>query len=150
MAIKAVWRINTGDKVYEPGEVIAGLSSSEETRLVSMGAAVLMDYPVIDNVTAPVESDDDVQLDALRVVLGEATKKELLAYAERAEIKGVTGTMKNDDILNAILADAKTNGIDLEAFTDDQLVQFAKAAGVEVDEVASREGILDAIEAHFG
>lgn len=150
MSIKAIWRINTGDKVYEPGDVIAGLSSAEETRLISLGAAIPMDQSTDEDSSAPVEGADPAQLEALRVVLAEATKKELLAYAERAEIKGVSGTMKNDDILNAIIADAKINGIDLEAFTDIQLVQFAKVTGVEASEEAGREEILDAIEAHFG
>jgi hypothetical protein len=62
MAVKANLKINTGEKIYEPGEIITSLSKAEEKRLVKNGyaEAVKGELPTSGKQTAePNTSDND-------------------------------------------------------------------------------------------
>jgi hypothetical protein len=143
MAIKAKWKINTGEAIHEPGTVVTGLSDDEEKRLIALGAAEFIEY-------APVTGDSSnaIELVAFGKILQTMKKAELIAYAQKTGVE-VDEKMKSDQILDAIIKDIEASGVDLDALTDEQLVQFAEANGIQAGE-KSREEILDAIESHFG
>lgn len=143
MPIRAVWKIKAGGVVHEPGAIVTGLSSAEERDLIALGAAT-----TVNGVEEATVGTD--QITALRNVLKPLTKKELLAYAERAQLQNINDKMKNDEILSAIVIDAEKQGIDLEAFTDDQMKKFTEYIGIQVEAEMTREQMLDAIESHFG
>jgi post-segregation antitoxin (ccd killing protein) len=145
MAVKVLWRIKA-DKIYEPGEVITGLSPSDEKRLVELGAAEIVQEKTTKDIKV---ADDPVEIKGLHAALKIMTKKELLAYAERAGIE-VSEKMKVDDIINLLLNDAREKGVDVEALTDEQLRVFGNAIGISINEDMTKEQLLDAIEAHFG
>ena len=42
MPVQAKHAINTGDYVYNPGDVISDLTADEEQRLIRLGAAVVV------------------------------------------------------------------------------------------------------------
>lgn len=141
MAIKALWRIKA-DKVYEPGETIAGLSPADEKRLITLGAA----QPIV---AAPPVNEERSAVEGLRGVLKKMTKKELRAYAEQAGVE-VPEKTKPDEIISRIIQDAEEKGVDIEALTDEQLRAFAGAVGIEATEDMDRDDLIDAVEARFG
>ena len=139
MAIKAVWRLRTLQKVYEPGEMVTGLSCEEEEDLILSGAAI---YAAED--TKKPESSIPV-LDALRLVLIDMTKKELISYAKDTDVD-VSEQMKKDDIIGNIIQDADQRGIDTGSMENEQLIAFASVIGIKSPDQMDREDLLDAVE----
>ncbi|MGI6436403.1 MAG: hypothetical protein ACOX0F_13840 [Syntrophomonadaceae bacterium] len=151
--IKALWRINA-DRMYEPGEIIFGLSPSEETELVNMGAAeIVVEGNIAENPAPETEAHEMVNhqdIGILEALLQPKTKRELLIYAVNAGISEVDDRMKKDDVIGLILDDAAQNGINIDAMNDDFLLEFALANDIKADGQMTREQLLDAIESHFG
>lgn len=148
MTIKAIWRIKAGREIYEPGAVVTGLSPDEERRLIELGAAIPF-QAINEVVNANGSRENSAEVDALQALLKALTKKDLLVFAEHAGVDA-NEKMKNDEIIEAILQDARQNGVDLEAMTDEQLIQFAKHLGIEgATAELGREDLLNTIEAHF-
>lgn len=87
---------------------------------------------------------------ALEGLLKTTNKKSLLAYTEHAGVKDIHERMKNEDIVKAIVDDAREKGIALEGMTDEQLIQFAWLCGIEaMQEGSPRDEMLDTIKKHF-
>lgn len=174
----------------EAGQIIEGLSEEEESRLIrdSNGTIVYLEEtnPVIDNKmdfdeTTPentgvqkvnIESEnmdaqdvnpDDITIDQLiklgvqypneaerpelyvfQDLLQPMTKRQLLIYADAAGIE-VNDRMKNAEIIQVISEVAIENGINLEAMTDEQLLEFGLAlGGKNITVNTSRDELLEA------
>jgi phage/plasmid-associated DNA primase len=74
LSIKAVFKINTGTKLYKAGEIIEGLDTDEEDRLVGIGAAKKVSNHVDNTVDKPEDNlksklpvyNTDMKLDELK------------------------------------------------------------------------------------
>lgn len=155
MTIIAKWPILFNGTLHEVGSVVDGLPEEEEQRLVTNGAA---EYPIVTGGTVQTENVppvESIQMKALRAVLEDSKKSQLLEYAGKVNVQGLTEKQTIAVIVDTIMK-AVGGGIDLEAFTDDQLVRFAEQLGVEIDpehldpENLNVDAIMDAIEAHLG
>lgn len=130
MPVQAKHAINTGDYVYDPGDVISDLTADEEERLIRLGAAVV------------VGGDDDKNNaeDSLAVALGVMTNADIAGYGKSIGLDFASKATKADMISDILASDADVN---LELLSDEALRVMASAEQLDVPENATREELID-------
>lgn len=130
MPVQAKHAINTGDYVYNPGDIISDLTVEEEQRLIRLGAAVV------------VVGDDDKNNaeDSLAVALGVMTNADIAGYGKSIGLDFASKATKADMISDILASDADVN---LELLSDEALRVMASAEQLDIPENATREELID-------
>ena len=128
MPVQAKHAINTGDYVYNPGDIISDLTADEEERLIRLGAAVV------------VGDDKNNADDSLAAALGVMTNADIAGYGKSIGLDFASKDTKADMISDILASDADVN---LELLSDDALRVMASAEQLDVPENATREELID-------
>lgn len=128
MPVQAKHTINTGDYVYNPGDIISDLTADEEERLIRLGAAVV------------VGDDKNNADDSLAAALGVMTNADIAGYGKSIGLDFASKATKADMISDILASDADVN---LELLSDDALRVMASAEQLDVPENATREELID-------
>lgn len=128
MPVQAKHAINTGDYVYNPGDVISDLTADEEERLIELGAAVA------------VGDDKNNAEDSLAEALGVMTNADIAGYGKSIGLDFASKATKADMISDILASDADVN---LELLSDEALRVMASAEQLDVPENATREELID-------
>ena len=131
MLVQAKHAINTGDYVYNPGDIISDLTVEEEQRLIRLGAAVVVG-----------DDDKNNAEDSLAAALGVMTNAELAEYGKTIGLDFASKATKTDMISDILASDADVN---LELLSDEALRVMASAEQLDVPEDATREELLDVL-----
>ncbi len=129
MPVQAKHTINTGDYVYNPGDVISDLTADEEERLIRLGAAVVV-----------VGGDKNNAEDSLAEALGVMTNADIAGYGKSIGLDFASKATKADMISDILASDADVN---LELLSDEALRVMASAEQLDVPENATREELID-------
>lgn len=129
MPVQAKHAINTGDYVYNPGDIISDLTADEEERLIRLGAAVVVGDDNKNNAE-----------DSLAVALGVMTNADIADYGKSIGLDFASKATKADMISDILASDADVN---LELLSDDALRVMASAEQLDVPENATREELID-------
>lgn len=129
MPVQAKHAINTGDYVYNPGDVISDLTADEEERLIRLGAAVVV-------------GDKNNAEDSLAEALGVMTNADIAGYGKSIGLDFASKATKADMISDILASDADVN---LELLSDEALRVMASAEQLDVPENATREELIDAL-----
>lgn len=128
MPVQAKHTINTGDYVYNPGDIISDLTVEEEQRLIRLGAAVV------------VGDDKNNAEDSLAVALGVMTNADIADYGKSIGLDFASKATKADMISDILASDADVN---LELLSDEALRVMASAEQLDVPENATREELIN-------
>lgn len=128
MPVQAKHAINTGDYVYNPGDVISDLTADEEERLIRLGAAVV------------VGDDKNNAEDSFAEALGVMTNADIAKYGKSIGLDFASNATKADMISDILASDADVN---LELLSDEALRVMASAEQLDVPENATREELID-------
>lgn len=128
MTVQAKHAINTGDYVYNPGDVISDLTADEEERLIRLGAAVV------------VGDDKNNAEDSFAEALDVMTNADIAKYGKSIGLDFASKATKVDMISDILASDADVN---LELLSDDALRVMASAEQLDVPENATREELID-------
>lgn len=128
MPVQAKHAINTGDYVYNPGDIISDLTVEEEQRLIRLGAAVV------------VGDDKNNAEDSLATALGVMTNADIAGYGKSIGLDFASKATKADMISDILASDADVN---LELLSDEALRVMASAEQLDVPENATREELID-------
>lgn len=129
MPVQAKHAINTGDYVYNPGDIISDLTADEEERLIRLGAAVVVG-----------DDDKNNAEDSLAVALGVMTNADIADYGKSIGLDFASKATKADMISDILASDADVN---LELLSDEELRVMASAEQLDVPENATREELID-------
>ena len=129
MPVQAKHAINTGDYVYNPGDIISDLTADEEERLIRLGAAVVVG-----------DDDKNNAEDSLAVALGVMTNADIADYGKSIGLDFAGKATKADMISDILASDADVN---LELLSDEALRVMASAEQLDVPENATREELID-------
>lgn len=129
MPVQAKHAINTGDYVYNPGDIISDLTADEEERLIRLGAAVVVGA-----------DDKNNAEDSLAVALGVMTNADIADYGKSIGLDFASKATKADMISDILASDADVN---LELLSDEALRVMASAEQLDVPENATREELID-------
>lgn len=131
MPVQAKHAINTGDYVYNPGDIISDLTVEEEQRLIRLGAAVVV-------------GDDDTNNaeDSLAAALGVMTNADIAGYGKSIGLDFSSKATKVDMISDILASDADVN---LELLSDEALRVMVSAEQLDTPEDATREELLDVL-----
>lgn len=129
MPVQAKHTINTGDYVYNPGDIISDLTVEEEQRLIHLGAAIVVSE---DN-----KSNDG---DSFAEALGVMTNADIAGYGKSIGLDFASKATKADMISDILASDADVN---LELLSDEALRVMASAEQLDVPENATREELID-------
>jgi hypothetical protein len=129
MPVQAKHAINTGDYVYNPGDIISDLTVEEEERLIRLGAAVVVG-----------DDDKNNAEDSLAAALGVMTNADIAGYGKSIGLDFASKATKADMISDILASDADVN---LELLSDDALRVMASAEQLDVPENATREELID-------
>lgn len=129
MPVQAKHAINTGDYVYNPGDVIFDLTADEEQRLIELGAAVVVG-----------DDDKNNAEDSLAVALGVMTNADIAGYGKSIGLDFTSKATKADMISDILASDADVN---LELLSDEALRVMASTEQLDVPENATREELID-------
>ncbi|MDU3236900.1 MAG: hypothetical protein E7E53_00905 [Veillonella sp.] len=129
MPVQAKHAINTGDYVYNPGDVISDLTADEEERLIRLGAAVVVG-----------DDDKNNAEDSLAEALGVMTNADIAGYGKSIGLDFASKATKADMISDILASDADVN---LELLSDEALRVMASAEQLDVPENATREELID-------
>lgn len=127
MPVQAKHAINTGDYVYNPGDVIFDLTANEEERLIRLGAAVVV-------------GDKNNAEDSLAEALGVMTNADIADYGKSIGLDFASKATKADMISDILASDADVN---LELLSDEALRVMASAEQLDVPENATREELIN-------
>lgn len=127
MPVQAKHAINTGDYVYNPGDIISDLTADEEERLIRLGAAVVV-------------GDKNNAEDSLAEALGVMTNADIAGYGKSIGLDFASKATKADMISDILASDADVN---LELLSDEALRIMASAEQLDVPENATREELID-------
>lgn len=127
MPVQAKHAINTGDYVYNPGDIISDLTVEEEQRLIRLGAAVVV-------------GDKNNAEDSLATALGIMTNADIAGYGKSIGLDFASKATKADMISDILASDADVN---LELLSDEALRVMASAEQLDVPENATREELID-------
>lgn len=127
MSVQAKHAINTGDYVYNPGDIISDLTVEEEQRLIRLGAAVVV-------------GDKNNAEDSLAEALGVMTNADIAGYGKSIGLDFASKATKADMISDILASDADVN---LELLSDEALRVMASAEQLDVPENATREELID-------
>lgn len=128
MPVQAKHTINTGDYVYNPGDIISDLTADEEQRLIRLGAAVV------------VGDDKNNAEDSFAEALGVMTNADIADYGKSIGLDFASKATKADMISDILASDADVN---LELLSDDALRVMASAEQLDVPENATREELIN-------
>lgn len=128
MPVQAKHAINTGDYVYNPGDIISDLTVEEEQRLIRLGAAV------------EVGDDKNNAEDSFAEALGVMTNADIATYGKSIGLDFASKATKADMISDILASDADVN---LELLSDEALRVMASAEQLDVPENATREELID-------
>ena len=131
MPVQAKHAINTGDYVYNPGDVISDLTADEEERLIHLGAAIVVSE---DN-----KSNDG---DSFAEALGVMTNADITDYGKSIGLDFASKATKADMIADILASDADIN---LALLSDEALRVMAIAEQLDVPGDATREELLDVL-----
>lgn len=131
MPVQAKHAINTGDYVYNPGDIISDLTADEEERLIRLGAAAVVG-----------DDDKNNAEDSLAVALGVMTNADLAEYGKSIGLDFASKATKASMIADILASDADVN---LELLSDEALRVMAIAEHLEVPEDATREELIDVL-----
>ena len=129
MPVQAKHAINTGDYVYNPGDVISDLTADEEERLIRLGAAVVVG-----------DVDKNNAEDSLATALDIMTNADIAGYGKSIGLDFASKATKADMISDILASDADVN---LELLSDEALHVMASAEQLDVPENATREELID-------
>lgn len=129
MPVQAKHAINTGDYVYNPGDIISDLTVEEEQRLIRLGAAVVVE-----------DDDKNNAEDSLAAALGVMTNADIAGYGKSIGLDFASTATKADMISDILASDADVN---LELLSDEALRVMASAEQLDVPENATREELID-------
>lgn len=129
MPVQAKHAINTGDYVYNPGDVISDLTADEEERLIRLGAAVVVG-----------DDDKNNAEDSLAEALDVMTNADIAGYGKSIGLDFASKATKADMISDILASDADVN---LELLSDEALRVMASAEQLDVPENATREELID-------
>lgn len=129
MPVQAKHAINTGDYVYNPGDIISDLTADEEERLIRLGAAVVVG-----------DDDKNNAEDSLAVALGVMTNADIADYGKSIGLDFASKATKADMISDILASDVYVN---LELLSDEALRVMASAEQLDVPENATREELLN-------
>ena len=127
MPVQAKHAINTGDYVYNPGDIISDLTVEEEQRLIRLDAAVVV-------------GDKNNAEDSLAEALGVMTNADIAGYGKSIGLDFASKATKADMISDILASDADVN---LELLSDEALRVMASAEQLDVPENATREELID-------
>lgn len=127
MPVQAKHAINTGDYVYNPGDIISDLTADEEERLIRLGAAVVV-------------GDKNNAEDSLAEALGVMTNADIAGYGKSIGLDFASNATKADMISDILASDADVN---LELLSDEALRVMASAEQLDVPENATREELIN-------
>lgn len=130
MPVQAKHAINTGDYVYNPGDIISDLTADEEERLIRLGAAVVVGG----------DEDKNNAEDSLAVALGVMMNADIADYGKSIGLDFASKATKADMISDILASDADVN---LELLSDEALRVMASAEQLDVPENATREELID-------
>ena len=130
MPVQAKHAINTGDYVYNPGDIISDLTADEEERLIRLGAAVV------------VGDDTNNAEDSLATALGVMTNADIADYGKSIGLDFASKATKADMIADILASDADIN---LSLLSDEALRVMAIAEQLDVPGDATREELLDVL-----
>jgi hypothetical protein len=131
MPVQAKHAINTGDYVYNPGDIISDLTADEEERLIRLGAAVVVG-----------DDDKNNAEDSLAVALGVMTNADIAGYGKSIGLDFASKATKADMISDILASDADVN---LELLSDEALRVMASAELLEAPEDATREELINVL-----
>lgn len=131
MPVQAKHAINTGDYVYNPGDIISDLTADEEARLIRLGAAVVVG-----------DDDKNNAEDSLAVALGVMTNADIADYGKSIGLDFASKATKEDMIADILASDADIN---LALLSDEALRVMAIAEQLDVPGDATREELLDVL-----
>lgn len=129
MPVQAKHAINTGNYVYNPGDIISDLTADEEERLIRLGAAVVVG-----------DDDKNNAEDSLAVALGVMTNADIADYGKSIGLDFASKATKADMISDILASDADVN---LELLSDEALRVMASAEQLDVPENATREELIN-------
>lgn len=129
MPVQAKHAINTGDYVYNPGDIISDLTADEEERLIRLGAAVVVG-----------DDDKNNAEDSLAVALGVMTNVDIADYGKSIGLDFASKATKADMISDILASDADVN---LALLSDEALRVMASAEQLDVPENATHEELLN-------
>lgn len=129
MPVQAKHAINTGDYVYNPGDIISDLTADEEERLIRLGAAVVVG-----------DDDKNNAEDSLAVALGVMTNADIADYGKSIGLDLASKATKADMISDILDSDADVN---LELLSDEALRVMASAEQLDIPENATREELIN-------
>lgn len=130
MPVQAKHTINTGDYVYNPGEIISDLTAEEEQRLIELGAVV-----VVNGDNSKGGGDD-----SFAVALAVMTNEEISNYGKSIGLEFASKATKASMIADILACDADIN---LGLLSDAALRAMVEAEHLEVPEDATREQLID-------
>lgn len=128
MPVQAKHAINTGDYVYNPGDIISDLTTEEEERLIRLGAAVV------------VGDDKNNAEDSFAEALGVMTNADIATYGKSIGLDFSSKATKADMISDILASDADVN---LELLSDEALRVMVSAEQLDIPENATREELID-------
>ena len=131
MPVQAKHTINTGDCVYNPGEIISDLTAEEEQRLIRLGAAIIVSGDNKNNAE-----------DSFAEALGVMTNADIAQYGKAIGLDFASKATKASMIADILASDADVN---LELLSDEALRVMAIAEHLEVPEDATREELIDVL-----
>lgn len=130
MPVQAKHTINTGDYVYNPGEIISDLTAEEEQRLIELGAVV-----AVEGDNSKVNEDDP-----FAVALAVMTNEDISNYGKSLGLEFASKATKASMIADILACDADIN---LGLLSDAALRAMVEAEHLEVPEDATREQLID-------
>lgn len=131
MPVQAKHTINTGDYVYNPGDIISDLTVEEEQRLIHLGAAIVVS-----------EDNKSNDRDSFAEALGVMTNADIAGYGKSIGLDFASKATKADMISDILTSDADVN---LELLSDEALRVMAIAEQLDVPGDATREELLDVL-----
>ena len=129
MPVQAKHAINTGDYVYNPGDIISDLTADEEERLIRLGAAVVVGDDNKNNAE-----------DSFAEALGVMTNADIATYGKSIGLDFASKATKADMISDILASDADVN---LALLSDEALRVMVSAEQLDVPENATREELID-------
>nr|DAD58076.1 MAG TPA: hypothetical protein [Caudoviricetes sp.] len=130
MPVQAKHTINTGDYVYNPGEIISDLTAEEEQRLIELGAVVVVSG----------DNSKGGEDDSFAVALAVMTNEDISNYGKSIGLEFASKATKASMIADILACDADIN---LGLLSDAALRAMVEAEHLEVPEDATREQLID-------
>ena len=130
MPVQAKHTINTGDYVYNPGEIISDLTAEEEQRLIQLGAVVVVSG----------DNSKGGEDDSFAVALAVMTNEDISNYGKSIGLEFASKATKASMIADILACDADIN---LGLLSDAALRAMVEAEHLEIPEDATREQLID-------